>query len=216
MSRIDEIRKQQAQHSALFDSHDSYKIVQRSEIREMLNSIDYLLSQLKDGGAGHTRQLTSLDLTCQKAIKILSRYFPVVEQEDWQEKYESLRSKVAWHRDGKGPDIPVLQPRYDALRAEVSRLKSEVERLRFDLHQAEGWIADVEEREAAVCPEDIGFDEYIRTLQKQLATARADAIGECARLLASGSGGVGGDWTVDEAVAALEQLKGEGSGEVSK
>jgi len=50
-SRIDEIVKQQAAHSALFDSHDSYKIVQRSEIRKMLNSIDYLLSQLKDGGA---------------------------------------------------------------------------------------------------------------------------------------------------------------------
>jgi hypothetical protein len=34
---------------------------------------------------------------------------------------------------------------------------------------------DYEEREAAVCPEDVGFDEYIRVLTKQL-TARAQEI----------------------------------------
>jgi hypothetical protein len=58
---------------------------------------------------------------------------------------------------------------------EIERLKGEVGQLKFDLHQARTWIAGVEEREAAVCPEDIGFDEYIRTLQKQLAVVRADA-----------------------------------------
>lgn len=31
-------------------------------------------------------------------------------------------------------------------------------------------IQDIEEREAAVCPEDVGFDEYIRTLQRKLET----------------------------------------------
>jgi hypothetical protein len=30
-------------------------------------------------------------------------------------KFEKVRKSVAWHRDGKGPDVPVLQPRYDAL-----------------------------------------------------------------------------------------------------
>lgn len=35
-------------------------------------------------------------------------------------------------------------------------------------------LAAIAEREAAVCPEDVGFDEYIRALQKQLAAARED------------------------------------------
>ena len=31
-------------------------------------------------------------------------------------QYESLKSKITWHRDGVGPDVPVLQERYDTLR----------------------------------------------------------------------------------------------------
>lgn len=30
-------------------------------------------------------------------------------------------------------------------------------------------VQGIEEREAAACPEDVGFEEYIRTLQQRLA-----------------------------------------------
>jgi len=79
-----------------------------------------------------------------------------------------------WERDG----LCQKARRFQGLVHEVSRLNSEVERLRFDLGQAHGWIADVEERERAVCPEDVGFDEYIRTLQTQLTAALQQLQGE--------------------------------------
>lgn len=41
-----------------------------------------------------------------------------------REKYESLKSKIAWHRDGVGPDVPVLQERYDKLIAERNALRT--------------------------------------------------------------------------------------------
>lgn len=50
-------------------------------------------------------------------------------------------------------------PRY------VDFLLSEVNELRLKL-------TAIEEREAAVCPEDVPFDEYVRSLQKQLEAAR--------------------------------------------
>lgn len=78
----------------------------------------------------------------------------------WRGKYEDLKQNIAWHCDGVGPDVPVLQPRYDALIAEHNRLRAEltearakaigecVERLRQriayheskDLHN--GWTGD--------------------------------------------------------------------------
>jgi hypothetical protein len=35
-------------------------------------------------------------------------------------------------------------------------------------------LAEIEEREAACCPEDMPFDEYIRALGEQLARARTE------------------------------------------
>lgn len=34
--------------------------------------------------------------------------------------------------------------------------------------ELEQWQADVQEREAAICPEDVPFDEYIRALKAAL------------------------------------------------
>jgi len=56
----------------------------------------------------------------------------------------------------------------------IDQLRSENKQLLFDLRQANSWIGDVEEREAAVCPEDVGFDEYIQSLQRQLSEAQAE------------------------------------------
>lgn len=42
------------------------------------------------------------------------------------------------------------------------------------LAEANDFNNDVVEREAAVCPEDVGFDEYIRALQSQLEQLRAE------------------------------------------
>lgn len=42
------------------------------------------------------------------------------------------------------------------------------------LAELKRWQMDVEEREAAVCPEDVGFDEYIRRLEANLKQAVAE------------------------------------------
>lgn len=43
-----------------------------------------------------------------------------------------VTSKIAWHRDGIGPDVPVLQERYDTLRSENERLRRAVEAARAE------------------------------------------------------------------------------------
>jgi hypothetical protein len=39
---------------------------------------------------------------------------------------------------------------------------------------AQAALRDWEEREAAICPEDVGFQEFIRVLQSQLAQSRLE------------------------------------------
>jgi hypothetical protein len=60
-------------------------------------------------------------------------------------------------------------------RAQTARINTA---LHVEIERMTRWQTDVENREAACCPEDVGFDEYIRSLEQKLATARADAIGE--------------------------------------
>ena len=50
-------------------------------------------------------------------------------------------------------------------RTDVPALCATVRVLRAENEQLLKWQADIQEREAAVCPEDVGFDEYIRTLE---------------------------------------------------
>lgn len=52
-------------------------------------------------------------------------------------------------------------PHIDALLAHCAVVEAE-------RRDAEKWIADTEEREAAVCPEDTAFDDYIKTLTARL------------------------------------------------
>jgi hypothetical protein len=40
------------------------------------------------------------------------------------------------------------------------------------IQELEAWQANVQEREAACCPEDVGFDEYIAALLKELKRLR--------------------------------------------
>jgi chromosome segregation ATPase len=47
--------------------------------------------------------------------------------------------------------------------------EAELERVRGERDRLRKFESDVEEREAAVCPEDVGFDEYIRVLDKKLS-----------------------------------------------
>jgi hypothetical protein len=49
---------------------------------------------------------------------------------------------------------------------------AEIADLKFWLKQAKDWNTDVEEREAACCPEDWAFDEYIKVLKKQVEDER--------------------------------------------
>lgn len=51
---------------------------------------------------------------------------------DWRvlrAKVERIKSKTAWHRDGVGPDVPVLQERYDKLIAQRNDLQSQLEQV---------------------------------------------------------------------------------------
>lgn len=64
---------------------------------------------------------------------------------------------------------------------DVKEIIAVITTLQQRLTEANDFNNDVVEREAAVCPEDVGFDEYIRTLQSRLAqvekerdTARRD------------------------------------------
>jgi DNA repair exonuclease SbcCD ATPase subunit len=49
---------------------------------------------------------------------------------------------------------------------EIEEEGSEIERLRRRIAELEAELAKWEEREGAVCPEDVGFDEYIKVLMK--------------------------------------------------
>lgn len=69
---------------------------------------------------------------------------------------------------------------YRATWHEIKSLITTVTTLQARLAEAHDFNNDVVEREAAVCPEDVSFDEYIRALEKKLTTARADAIRKCA------------------------------------
>lgn len=54
--------------------------------------------------------------------------------------------------------------------ASLASLTAEIEELR-------AWQRDVQEREAACCPEDVGFDELIGRLRASLAVAEAKISG---------------------------------------
>lgn len=65
---------------------------------------------------------------------------------------------------------------------EVKLILATILTLQEQLKQAKAWQMDVEEREAAVWPEDVPFDEYIRHLQKHNADLEHDlneAIRQC-------------------------------------
>lgn len=52
---------------------------------------------------------------------------------------------------------------------DVKEIIATIQILQERLAQANEFNDDVVEREAAVCPEDVGFDEYIRSLQSRLS-----------------------------------------------
>lgn len=59
--------------------------------------------------------------------------------------------------------------RFPIKRHEVKAFLSTVNALKERLRLAKEWQMNAEEREAAVCPEDVGFDEHIHSLEKRLA-----------------------------------------------
>jgi len=90
---------------------------------------------------------------------------------------------IAWHRDGIGPDVPVLQPRYDALITERNRLCAELNTARQEL--AEAYYVDCEICEQVIVSPD---GDEVRTFivcgccwnesQTKLREAQADVIRE--------------------------------------
>lgn len=51
---------------------------------------------------------------------------------------------------------------------DVKSIIATIQTLQVRLADAKKWQMDVEEREAAVCPEDVPFDEYIHALESAL------------------------------------------------
>lgn len=90
----------------------------------------------------------------------------VKERDELRLRLSSLQEKVkttlAWHRDGVGPDVPVLQERYDNLIKERNELRAErtplvdvlrqaraAAQIRSDMHERlrgsptkESWVED--------------------------------------------------------------------------
>lgn len=68
---------------------------------------------------------------------------------------------------------------------DVKEIIATIQTLQERLAEAKKWQMSVEEREAAVCPEDVGFDEYIRTLRSHWLQAehqRNEALDQCTEL----------------------------------
>lgn len=60
-------------------------------------------------------------------------------------------------------------------RTDIPALLAHCQALETDLRDAMKWIADIEEREAAVCPEDVPFDEHIRALEVERERLAGDS-----------------------------------------
>ena len=76
----------------------------------------------------------------KRIVRLALRYPSGKEIEELEQKYESLKSKFPWHRGDEGlPDVPVLQPRYDALRARVDKLEQDLAGVRsiFPWHRGD-------------------------------------------------------------------------------
>jgi hypothetical protein len=105
-----------------------------------------------------------------------------------ERRFDAVRARVAWHRDGQGPDVPVSQERYDQLRA---RAESAERRADEALGALREWV---ESRRS------------LREWMRDKSTARDDgetdrryarveaAENACARVL-SGGGAEGGGTT---------------------
>jgi FtsZ-binding cell division protein ZapB len=69
------------------------------------------------------------------------------------------------------------------LRYQIAVLKDEITILKGERDRLKLWQEDVQNSEAAVCPEDVGFDEYIRALKgviedvARLQATHAEALG---------------------------------------
>ena len=70
-------------------------------------------------------------------------------------------------------------PAYDGrhVSEHVAEVVAHVAAMQAELGAAKRWQLDVEEREAAVCPEDVGFDEYIRSLHGRVDQLRERVVG---------------------------------------
>lgn len=80
-----------------------------------------------------------------------------------ERKLEKIRKSVAWHRDGKGPDVPVLQPRYDALQHRADTAEARCRELeRQAVTDRERCIQSAREQDAE-----------IERLQAELASLKA-------------------------------------------
>jgi hypothetical protein len=78
----------------------------------------------------------------------------------------NVADKVAWHHDGVGPDVPVLQPRYDAALAHITELEKQVAELNVE-------VARVTERAAALLNDGLTKHAALRAVETERDALRA-------------------------------------------
>lgn len=85
--------------------------------------------------------------------------------------------EIANDRLGPRSDSPQFWDKYAAYVKGVveHHFSATAESVGPELERLRKWQADIEEREAAVCPEDVPFDEYIRYLESKLEGKGANA-----------------------------------------
>jgi hypothetical protein len=83
-----------------------------------------------------------------------------------EEEIARLREELNVCREICGTFFEALKP-LNLTHINVANPGSHVTELIRQLTVLKEWQRDVQEREAAVCPEDVGFDEYIGMLERE-------------------------------------------------
>jgi len=86
--------------------------------------------------------------------------------------HEGVSISLLEHEDGDIYKVNEVDKCVTTLKSELQAARGEIERLKSER-------LDFENREGAICPEDVGFEEYIRTLEKRVEELEKEHKGKC-------------------------------------
>ena len=88
--------------------------------------------------------------------------FPIDKTDEWEERQDAHKQPGALPEQHS---VTTMQ----GLRDELALAQEQITRLERELAEARAQVLDWENREAAICPEDVGFEELLHVLQSKLA-----------------------------------------------